>query len=99
MFLGWRWQVESIAFIYVGRKWCLGLAICPNAHVQMSIYTSLLWYCGNSTELEEGRSEALSVSDSPWLCDPRQGNLSSLGLSFIEVDGVRSVHFWGDFQL
>lgn len=46
--------MESIAFIYVGRKWCLELTICPNAHFQMSIYTSLPWYCGNSTELEKG---------------------------------------------
>lgn len=73
MFPGWRRQVESIAFIYVGRRWCSGLAICPNAHFQMNIYASLLWYHGNSPELEEGKSEALSVSDSPWLCDPRQG--------------------------
>lgn len=45
--------VESIAFIYVRRKWCSGLAICPNARFQMSIYTSLLWCHGNSPELEE----------------------------------------------
>lgn len=28
-------------FIYVGRKWCSGLAICPNSLSQMSIYASI----------------------------------------------------------
>lgn len=65
MIPGKQWQVESIAFIYGGRKGCSGLAVCPNADFQMSIYTSLLWGDGNGAMLQEGRPEALSVSDSP----------------------------------
>lgn len=40
----------------------------PNEHLCF-----LIWYYGNSTEVEEGRPEALSISVSPRLCDRRQG--------------------------
>lgn len=64
----------------------------PNEHLYF-----LPWFYGGSTELEEGRPEALSISDGLRRVIP--GNeLESSGPQVSKVDGVGLVHSWGDFQ-
>lgn len=59
----------------------------PNEH--LCIYISLLWYHGNSTELDGGKeTEALSASDNPWLCDLRQGTWVLWALIFLKASGL-----------
>lgn len=75
------------------------LSKCTLPNECLYIYTSLLRYCGKSTELGEGKTEAFWVSDSPWLCDPHAKNQPPRGHSFPKVNGVKLVSSWGDFQL